>query len=250
MAASALTNSSRRGRSRSDFRPNCSRKRVVVPQSVGRPGTSRCPRGATSPCSSSDSRVVWDRLAPRISSISARVTGWCQAITAKASIAARGRRFGTSTTRVRAGASSGAVRSAKPPATSVNVTPRPSSRIASSASTASAAWPSGSTCCSRLGARGRSVRREGPRRCGSPPRDDGRRLDRVGNHQGVPPLLLRRHAHPADPPRPPPGAAGWGRRPGPGAVPARRRAPSPSPRSACWQGPRGAPRGRAPHPPA
>ena len=72
----SFTSSSRRGRSLRDLRPNCSRKRGVVPQRLGRPGTSLRPRGAISAISSRASSVDCDRLAPRISSISARVTGW------------------------------------------------------------------------------------------------------------------------------------------------------------------------------
>ena len=50
----SFTSSSRRGRSPRALRPNCSRKRGVVPQRLGRPGTSLRPRGAISAASRSE----------------------------------------------------------------------------------------------------------------------------------------------------------------------------------------------------
>src|SRR6476469_9398439 len=76
---------------------------------------------------------------------------------ASVSIAARGSLRGTSTTRVSAGASSGAVRKAKPPATSTSCTGRSAHCAATAVSTARASTPGGSACCSRCGVTGRSV---------------------------------------------------------------------------------------------
>ena len=55
------TRSSRRGNSRMSFKPNWARNCGVVPHSVGRPGVSLRPLGATRPASSKASSVCCDR---------------------------------------------------------------------------------------------------------------------------------------------------------------------------------------------
>ena len=61
---------------RASVRSRWSRKAGVVTHVTGRPGLSRLPFGCTQPVSSNRSSVPLLTLTPRISSISARVTGW------------------------------------------------------------------------------------------------------------------------------------------------------------------------------
>ena len=56
--------------------PEMARNASVVPKVSGRPGALRRPRGRIQPVSSSTSSVPFDTDTPRMSSISARVTGW------------------------------------------------------------------------------------------------------------------------------------------------------------------------------
>ena len=94
---------------------------------------------------------------------------------ASVSIAARGRRRGASTTRVMAGARSGAVRNAKPPATSTSGAGRAAVAAASAVSTARASQPGGRAPPGGRVSPGGRTRRPAPRRCGA----HGRRA-RVG----------------------------------------------------------------------
>jgi hypothetical protein len=63
------------GRSRRLARPNWARNRGVVTHSVGRPAVSLRPQGSIIPVSNSSSIVAWPRATPRMSAISARVSG-------------------------------------------------------------------------------------------------------------------------------------------------------------------------------
>ena len=64
------------GNSVSERSPISSRKRRVVANKAGRPGTSRWPTTSIQPRDSSVRITPWDTDTPRISSISPRVTGW------------------------------------------------------------------------------------------------------------------------------------------------------------------------------